>query len=140
LNARVYMKRTAIALVLLVAGTVLLCACLYCGLPRAGATWKSTNFSDDKFLVLLFPREDNTSCRRAVRASDWSQRDMALGGLQGNLASVLALLPAVAAATHTFRASLRAKIGRPCRRQGPEVPVAVLEGTPGNVQNRQRCK
>ena len=63
------MKRIGVVVVSLGAVTVLLCACLYCSLPKAGATWKSANFSNDRFRVLLFPREDNTSCRRAVLVS-----------------------------------------------------------------------
>ena len=63
------MKRIVVAVVSLGAVTELLCACLYYSLAKAGATWKSANFSNDRFLVLLFPREDNTSCRRAVLAS-----------------------------------------------------------------------
>ena len=88
------------------------------GMFMFAATWFLSG------LVLLF-----------LLPSEWSQREMALGGLQGNLASVLALLPAGVVATHTFRASLRAKTGRPCRRGSSETPVAVHEGMPGNPQN-----
>jgi hypothetical protein len=51
-----------------------------------------------------------------VLPREWSQVEVAVGELQGNLASVLALLPAGLVATHTFRASLKTKTGRLYRR------------------------
>ena len=63
-----------------------------------------------------------------VLPSEWSQREVTLGGLQGDLAGVLALLPAGVVATHTFRASLKAKTGRRCRTKTPETLVDAPGG------------
>jgi len=82
------------------------------------ATW----FLSGLVLLFLLPNE-------------WSQREVALGGLQGNLASVLALLPAGVVAAHTFRASLKTKTER---RHRTETLVEVPGGMAGNPQNRER--
>ena len=52
-------------------------------------------------LVLLF-----------VLPERWSQISLSVGGLQGNLVSVLGAVVGGAVAVHTFRASLKAKTGR----------------------------
>jgi len=62
------MKRAAIVLMSLGAVAVLLCAYLCWSLAGVGTTWKTTRVIDEKFLVLLFPVAENTSCQRAVLA------------------------------------------------------------------------
>lgn len=63
------MKRTAIVLISLGVVAALLCASLYRSLTGAGTAWKNSRVADEEFLVLLFPTENNTSCRRAVLAT-----------------------------------------------------------------------
>jgi hypothetical protein len=63
------MKRAAIVLLSSGVVAVLLCACLYRSLAGAGATWNSSTVADERFLVLLFPAQEDASCKRAVLAS-----------------------------------------------------------------------
>jgi len=63
------------------------------------ATW----FLSGLVLLFVFPER-------------WSQMNLSIGGLHGNLAGILGALIGAAAAVHTFRTSLTARTGRLFRR------------------------
>jgi hypothetical protein len=63
------MKWIAIVVLSLGAGAILLCICVSFSLRGAGPSAKDSGFTDERFLLLLFPVGEDIPCRRAVIAS-----------------------------------------------------------------------